>query len=172
MEDNSTKRGVVNAVVNATSVEEDNHNTSSEAKLIKLAKLVKLAKYTALWCLLPYILLTQEAKDKQRKVCPVNLLGEVCTASNCGSKHPKVYLVADPGKGKIPKAICSLWHMQVPFTATQGNFTRRRNGPSLPPAARGTTAAMPGRPSRTNTSPSSRRSTAPKSSRPRSGRRR
>jgi hypothetical protein len=58
--------GVVNAVVNATSVEED--NTSSKAKSAKLAKRVKLAKSTALWCLLPYTPLTQEAKDKPRKV--------------------------------------------------------------------------------------------------------
>jgi hypothetical protein len=42
--------------------------------------------------------------DKTRKVCPVNLRGEVCTASNCGNKHPKVCLVADHSKGKIPKA--------------------------------------------------------------------
>jgi ATP-dependent exoDNAse (exonuclease V) alpha subunit len=75
VEDDGTKR-VVNAMV---SVEKDDHNTSSKAKLAKLAKLVKLAKSTALWCLLPYVPLTQEAKDKQRKVCP---------ASNCGSKHP------------------------------------------------------------------------------------
>jgi hypothetical protein len=108
---------VVNAVANATSVEEDNQNTSSKAKLAKLAKRVKLAKSTALWCLSPYTPLTQEAKDKQR---------EVCMASNCGSKHPKVRLLANQGKGKIPKAMCSLWHMRVPFTAT-GNFTRRRS---------------------------------------------
>jgi hypothetical protein len=57
---------VVNAVENATSVEED--NTSSKAKSAKLAKRVKLAKSTALWCLLPYTPLTQEAKDKPRKV--------------------------------------------------------------------------------------------------------
>jgi hypothetical protein len=95
---------VANAVVNATSVEED--NTSSEAKSAKLAKQVKLAKSTALWCLSPFTPLTQEAKDKPRKVCPVNLLGEVCTANNCGSKHPKVCLVADHSKGKIPKATC------------------------------------------------------------------
>jgi hypothetical protein len=115
VEDDGTKR-VVNAGVNAAS--EDNHKTSSKAKSTKLAKLVKQTKFTALWCLSPYIPLTQEAKDKQRKVCPVNLRGEVCTASNCGSKHPKVCLVAKHGKGKIPKATCLLWHMRVPFTAT------------------------------------------------------
>jgi hypothetical protein len=126
---------VVNTVINATS--EDNHNTSSKAKSAKLAKLVKLAKSTALWCLSPYDPMTQEAKDKQRKVCPVNLRREVCTASNCGSKHPKVCLVADHGKGKIPKATCSLWYMRVPFTAAQGNFTGRRNGPKPPPGGKG-----------------------------------
>jgi hypothetical protein len=117
---------------NATSVEEGNHNaTSSEAKLSKLAKL-------ALWCLLPYITLLQEAKDKQRKVCPVNLRGEFCTANNCGSKHPKVCLVANHGKGKIPKATCTLWHMRVPLTGkSQGNFTERRSGPKPPPGSKG-----------------------------------
>jgi hypothetical protein len=66
---------MVNAVANAnaTSVEED--NTSSKAKSVKLAKRVKLAKSTALWCLLPFTPLMQEAKDKPRKVCPVNLRG-------------------------------------------------------------------------------------------------
>jgi hypothetical protein len=137
VEDDGAKRGVVTAVVNATSVKEDNHNTSSKAKSAKLAKLVKLAKSTALWCLLPYIPLTQEAKDKQRKVCLVNLRGEVCTASKCGSKHPKVCFVADHGKRKIPKATCSLWHMRVPFTATQGNFTGRRSRPKPPLGGKG-----------------------------------
>jgi hypothetical protein len=98
-----------------TSVEEGDNN--SGAKLAKLAKLVKLAKSTVPWCLSPYVPLSQEAKNKQRKVCTVNLPGEVCTANNCGSKHPKVCLVAGHSKGKIPKATCSLWHMHVPFTA-------------------------------------------------------
>jgi hypothetical protein len=89
--------------------------------------LVKLAKSTDLWCRLPYVPLLQEAKDKQRKVCPVNLRREVCTANNCRSKHPKVCLVANHGKGKIPKAMCALWHMRVPFAGkSQGNFTRRK----------------------------------------------
>jgi hypothetical protein len=120
-------KGVVNTA-NATSVKEGYVNaTSSEAKLAKLAKLVKLAKSTDLWCLSPYVPLSQEAKDKQRKVCLVNLRGEVCTANNCGSKHPEVCLVADHGKGKIPKAMCALWHMRVPFAnpraKSQGNST-------------------------------------------------
>jgi hypothetical protein len=72
--------------------------------------------------------------DKPRKVCTVNLPGEVCTATNCGSKHPKVCLVADHGKGKIPKATCSLWHMQVPFA---GNVTGRRNCPKHIPSGKG-----------------------------------
>jgi hypothetical protein len=158
-EEDDVKR-VVNTV-NTTSLKEGDPNaTSSKAKSAKLAKLVKLAKSTALWCLSPYIPLLQEAKDKQRKVCPVNLRGEVCTVNNCGSKHPKVCPVADHGKGKIPKATCALRHMQVPFAG------------KLPTAARGTTATMPGRPSRTSTSSSSRRSTVPRSSRQGSGRRR
>jgi hypothetical protein len=110
-------------------------STSSKAKSNRLAKRVWLAKSTALWCLSPYTPLTQEAKDKPRKVCPVNFWGEVCTASNCGSKHPKVCLVADHSKGKIPKAKCLLWHMCVPFTA-MGNFTGRRSRPKPPPSAR------------------------------------
>jgi hypothetical protein len=148
VEDDGTTR-VFNVVVNATSVEEDNHNTSREAKSSKLAKLVRLAKSTALWCLSPYIPLMQEAKDKQRKVCPVNLRGEVCTASNCGSKHPKVCLVADHDKGKIPKATCLLWHMRVPFTIkSQGSFTGRRSGPKSPPRNKGNNSnnARPAKP--------------------------
>jgi hypothetical protein len=78
--------------------------------------LVKLAKSTDLWCLSLYVPLSWEAKDKQkqRKVCPVYLRGEVCTADNCGNKHPEVCLVADHGRGKIPKATCMLWHMRIP----------------------------------------------------------
>jgi hypothetical protein len=68
----------------------------------------------------------------------VNLQGEVCTANNCASKHPKVCLVADHGKGKIPKAMCTLWHMRVPLTGKlQGNFTGRRSGPKPPPGSKG-----------------------------------
>jgi hypothetical protein len=56
----------VNVKVNAT---------SNKSKSAKLAKLVKLAKSTNLWCLSPYVPLSQEARDKdkdkprQRKVC-------------------------------------------------------------------------------------------------------
>jgi hypothetical protein len=131
-----------------------------QGKSAKLAKLVKLAKSTDLWCLSPFVPLTQEAKAKQRKVYPVNLRGEVCTANNLGSKHPKVCIVADHGKGKIPKATCALWHVGVPFAGkTQGNFTGRRSGPNPPPAARGARAARPrpGWSSRTSTLPSLRR---------------
>jgi hypothetical protein len=124
-------------------VEEGNINaTSSKAKLArlaksaKLAKLVKLAKSTDLWCLSPYVPLSQEAKDKdkqkQRRVCPVNLRGEVCTADNCGSKHPEVCLVADHGKGKIPKATCTLWHMRIPFA--RGNSTGNSSNNNARPA--------------------------------------
>jgi hypothetical protein len=46
--------------------------------------------------------------------------------------------VADHGKGKIPKATCSLWHMRVPFTAKwQGIFTGRRSGPKPPHGNKG-----------------------------------
>jgi hypothetical protein len=95
--------------VNATSSE------AKSAKLVKsakLAKLVELDKSTDLWCLLPHVPLEakdKEAKDKQkqRKVCPVNLWGEVCTADNCGSKHPE--------------ATCMLWHMRIPRGNPIGN---------------------------------------------------
>jgi hypothetical protein len=73
----------------------------------------------------------------QDKVCLVNLWGEVCTASKCGNKHPKVCIVADHSKGKIPRATCSLWHMHVQFAKNPGNVTGRRKGPNPPPAARG-----------------------------------
>jgi hypothetical protein len=93
--------------------------------------LVKLAKSTDLWCLLPYVPLSQKAKDKdkqkQRKVCPVYLRGEVCMADNCGNKHPEVCLVADHGKGKIPKATCMLWHMRTPRENPIGNSNSSNN---------------------------------------------
>jgi hypothetical protein len=116
------EEGDVNVKVNAT---------SNEAKSSKLAKLVKLAKSTNMWCLSPHVPLSQEARDKdkqrQRKVCPVNLRGEVCTADNCGSKHPEVCLVAHHGKGKIPKATCTLWHMRIPRGNSVGNSNNNNN---------------------------------------------
>jgi hypothetical protein len=70
----------------------------------------------------------------------------VCTASNCGNKHPKVCLVADHSKGKIPKATCSLWHMLVPFAGNAGNVTGRRNGFNHPPGSKGSKAKVAVRP--------------------------
>jgi hypothetical protein len=122
---------------------ESDDKPSSKVKLAKLAKLsmlIKAAKSTDLWCLSPFVPAMQEAKAKQRKVCPVNLRGEVCTANNCGNKHPKVCIVAAHGKGKIPKATCALWHMRVPFT-TQGNFTGRRSSPNPPPGSKGSNSS-------------------------------
>jgi hypothetical protein len=108
------------------------------AKLSQISKLVERAKTTDLGRLSPFLLSTQEAMAKQRKVCPMNLRGEVCTTNNCGNKHPKVCIVAAHGKGKIPKATCTLWQMRVPFAGTgamttQGNFTGRRSGPNSSP---------------------------------------
>jgi hypothetical protein len=104
---------------------------SNKLKSAKLAKLVKLVKSTNLWCLSPHVLLSQEARDKdkqrQRKVCPVNLRGEVCTADNCGSKHPQVCLVADHSKGKIPTSTCMLWHMRIPRENPTGNNISKNN---------------------------------------------
>jgi hypothetical protein len=114
------EEGDVNVKVNAT---------SSEAKSAKLAKLVKLAKSTNMWCLSPHVPLSQEARDKdkqsQRKVCPVNLRGEVCMADNCWSKHLEVCLVADHGKGKIPRATCTLWHIPTKHSGVTAWAQRR-----------------------------------------------
>jgi hypothetical protein len=103
-----------------------------------LAKRVEMAKSTDLWCLAPFVPLTQGAKDKQRKVCPMNLRGEVCTANNCGNKHPKVCIAADHGKGKIPKATCVLWHMRVSRWQAKPRETSPGGGagPTLSPSAR------------------------------------
>jgi hypothetical protein len=57
----------------------------------------------------------------------VNLRGEVCTADNCGSKHPQVCLVANHGKGKIPKSTCMLWHMRIPGENPTGNNISNNN---------------------------------------------
>jgi hypothetical protein len=153
--DNATSSGEDNtkgaAKVNATSSGEEktsikakksNNKTSSKAKSAKLTKLVEMAKSTDFWCLTLFVPSSQEAKAKQRKVCPVNLRGEVCTANNCGNKHPKVCIVANHSKGKIPKATCALWHMRVPFWAEQPRETSLGGGaaPTLPAAARGATA--------------------------------
>jgi hypothetical protein len=70
-----------NATANAPPVGEIGTGESGKSKL---AKRVKLARSTDLWCLSPFTPETHEAMDKPRKVCLVNLLGEVCTASNCG----------------------------------------------------------------------------------------
>jgi hypothetical protein len=57
----------------------------------------------------------------------VNLRGEVCTADNCGNKHPEVCLVANHGKGKIPKATCTLWHMRIPRGNSIGNSNNNKD---------------------------------------------
>jgi hypothetical protein len=145
---------------NVRVVEEGNVNVNNNVKSAKLAKFTKLAnlveraKSTDLWCLSLHVPLEAKDKQKQRKVCPVSLRGEVSTADNCGSKHPQVCLVANHSKGKIPKSTCMLWHMRIP-----------RENPT------GTSATTtPGRPSRTtSTSPGSRRSAGPRSSRRESG---
>jgi hypothetical protein len=117
-------------------------NGTGENDMSKLAKRVKLARSTDLWCLSPFTPVRQEARDKLRKVCPLNLRGEVCTASNYGNKHPKVCLVANHSKGKIPKATCLLWHMRVPFAGNAGNATGRRNGSNHPPGSKGSRAKV------------------------------
>jgi hypothetical protein len=62
----------------------------------------------------------------------------VCTADNCGNKHPKVCNIPAHSKGKVRRSTCKLWHMRVPFAGrTQGNFTGRRNGPAPPTGSKG-----------------------------------
>jgi hypothetical protein len=137
--DNNGTGAASNREDDVKGVEEGDVNvnpTSSEAKVAKLAKLskltklVKLAKSTNLWCLSPYVPLEAKDGQKQRKVCPVNLRGEVCTADNCGSKHPEVCLVADHGKGKIPKATCTLWHIQIPRENPTENINNNNARPA------------------------------------------
>jgi hypothetical protein len=81
---------------------------------------------------LPHAPLEAKDKQKQRKVCPVNLRGEVCMADNCGSKHPQVCLVANHGKGKIPKSTCMLWHMRIPRENPTGNISNNNAQPAKP----------------------------------------
>jgi hypothetical protein len=122
--------------VNATSSKVKSAKMAKSDKLAKLAKFAKLAKSTDLWCLSPYVPLSQEAKDKdkqkQSKVCAVNLREEVCTVDKCGNKHTEVCLMADLVKGKIHKATCTLWHMQIPLT--RGNSTGNSSNNNARPA--------------------------------------
>jgi hypothetical protein len=142
-EDNMTPSGEDNvkgaAKVNATSSKEDNiegeakvnttssKKSSSEAKLAKLAKLVKMAKSTDLWCLLPFVPSTQEAKAKQR-----NLWGEVCTADNCVNKHPKVMHLGQPRQGEDleghVQAVAQAGPVQNPGQAGQASCQARGQG--------------------------------------------
>jgi hypothetical protein len=147
------EEGDININVNATS---SKAKSAPLAKSAKLANLVELAKSTDLWCLSPHVPLEAKNKQKQRKVCPVNLRGEVCTADNCGSKHPlrsASWPTTARGRSPRPGAYCGI-------CGSQGE---------TPPGTAATT--RPGRPSRTRRSTSSglRRSTGPRSSRPGSG---
>jgi hypothetical protein len=132
---------VVNAVVNAvnaTSFEEGNHNTPSKAKSAKLAKLVKLAKSTALWCLLPYVPLSQEAKDKQRKVCPVNLRGRSArpTTAAAGTQRSVSWPTTARGRSPKPCACCGTCRSRSRPSCRE---TSPGGGaaPSFPPGSKG-----------------------------------
>jgi hypothetical protein len=59
-------------------------NGTGESDKSKLAKRVKLARSTDLWCLSPFTPVTQEAMDKPRKVCPVNLRGRSARPPTAG----------------------------------------------------------------------------------------
>jgi hypothetical protein len=138
-EGRSSELGAVyNGEDDVRGVEEGDVNVNNNAKLdklaksAKLAKLVEQAKSTDLWCLSLHVPLEAKDKQKQRKVCPVNLRGEVCTADNCGSKHPQVCLVADHGRGKIPKSRCMLWHMRILRENPTGNISINNNQPAKP----------------------------------------
>jgi hypothetical protein len=93
----------VNVKVNAT---------SNKSKSANLAKLVKLAKSTSLWCLSPYVPLSQEARDKdkqrQRKVCPVNLRGRSAWPTTVGANTPRSasWSTTARGRSPSPRACC------------------------------------------------------------------
>jgi hypothetical protein len=176
-------KGAVNATssaVSATSVKEDDvegatkaNVTSSKAKSAKLAKLVKMAKSTDLGCLLLFVPLLQEAKAKQRKVCPLKLRGRSARPITVAANTPRSASWPTTARGRSPRpcarcGTCRFCSRASPRETSKGGGA----APSLPPAARGTTAAMPGRPSRTSSSSSSMRSTVPRSSRQGSGQQR
>jgi hypothetical protein len=122
-------KGVEEGDVNVNNVN-NNAKLDKLAKSAKLAKLVERAKSTDLWCLLQHVPLEVKDKEKQRKVCPVNLRGEFCTDDSCGSKHPQVCLLADHSKGKIPKSTCMLWHMRIPRENPTGNISNNNARPA------------------------------------------
>jgi hypothetical protein len=146
-------KGVVNTA-DVTSVEEGDVNaTFSKAKWAKLAKLVKLAKSTEQWCLSPYVPLSQEAKDKQRKVCPVNLRGRSARPTTAATSTPRSASWPTTARGRSPRPLahCGTYEsrLRVPGASHREN----------PPASRGTAATMP------STLSSSRQSTVLRSSR-------
>jgi hypothetical protein len=157
------------AKVNATSIEEDDvegaakvnatssKKSSSKAKPAKLAKLVEMAKSTDLWCLSPFVPLKQEAKPKQRKVCPVNLRERSArpTTAAANTQRSALWPTTARGRSGRPCARCGtcgsrLWAR--PRETSPGGGA----APTLPPAARRETAARPrpGWSSRTSTLPS------------------
>jgi hypothetical protein len=133
------EEGDINVKVNAT---------SSEAKSAKLAKLVKLAKSTNLWCLSPYVPLSQEARDKdkqkQRKVCPVNLRGRSAPPTTAGASIPRSASWPTTARGRSsprPRAhfgTCGSQGETPLGTATAATTTTR----TIPCQARG---GVPGR---------------------------
>jgi hypothetical protein len=160
--DNGT-RATYNGEDDVKGVEEGDVNvnaTSSKAKsdklakFAKLAKLVKLAKSTDLWCLSPHVPLEAKDKQKQRKVCPMNLWGRSVWPTTAGANTPRSALWPTTARGSPrPRACCGT-------CGSQGE---------TPPGTSATTT--PGRPSRTRTSTSSgsRRNTGPRTSRQGSG---
>jgi hypothetical protein len=117
-------------------------NGTGESNKTSLAKRVKLARSTALWCLSPFTPVTQEAMDKTRKVCPVNLRGEVCTASNCKNKHPKVCFVADHSKGEDPQGdVLAVAHAS-PICGKRGKHHREEERPQPSPGSKGSKAKV------------------------------
>jgi hypothetical protein len=120
-------KGVVNTA-NATSVKEGDVNvkvnaTSSEAKSAKLAKLVKLAKSTDRWCLSLYVPLSQEAKDKQRKVGPLNLWGRSARTTTAAASTPRSVPRGRPRQGEDPQGHVRIVAHAGPVRESQGQVT-------------------------------------------------
>jgi hypothetical protein len=119
--------GVVNVVAHAdaTSVEEDD-----TSKSIKLAKRVKLAKSTDMWCLSPFTPLLQEAKDKPRKVCPVNLRGRSArpTTTATNTRRSASWLTTARGKSPRPRARCGTCVSHLRETSPGGGAAQASPG--------------------------------------------
>jgi hypothetical protein len=166
--DNNGTGATSNGEDDVKGVEEGDVNvnaTSSEAKSVKLAKsaklskLVKLAKSTDLWCLSPRVLLEAKDKQKQRKVCQVELQGKSARPTTAGANTRRSALWPTTARGRSPR--------QRACCGTCGS--RGETPPETPTGTAATTTPSRPRRTRTSTSPGSSWSTGPRSSRQGSG---